>query len=82
MGKMFVRARHKKERKIANVYAYALEQTLPVWKYNMKLSTRLDIVWIIKKYVFAVHDWPFNHTRHSFEEKCKTAIVGCLPGKK
>jgi len=82
IGKMLDRAHRPPEVKFARVYACALEQTLPIWKYDMPLSTRMDIVWTIKKYVFSVRDWPFNHTRHSFEEKCKTAIVGCVPEKK
>lgn len=78
IGKMLVRAHSKTTRRLANVYMYALEQTLPLWKYEMPLSERIDIVWVLKKHVFTAGKWTFNHTRQSFEQKCKSAIVGCL----
>jgi hypothetical protein len=81
IGKMFSRAHEPEEKVLACAYVHGLEQTLPIWNRDMKLSTRLDIVWTIKKYVFAIHNWPFDSTRASFEEKCKSAIVGCNVAK-
>lgn len=65
---------------LSAAYAYGLEQTLPLWKQadlSQKLSLRLDIVWVLKNYVFAVHRWEFSRTRASFEDQCREAIVGC-----
>lgn len=77
IGKILSRAKRVEERALACAYVHGLEQTLPVWNKDMKLSTRLDIVWTIKKYVFEIHDWKFDSTRDCFEQKCKSAIVGC-----
>lgn len=64
----------------AAAYAAGLEQTLPLWQHpdmSRKLAVRLDVVWVLKNYVFEVSDWKFTRTRASFEAQCREAIVGC-----
>jgi hypothetical protein len=58
-------------------YAEGLAKTLPLWKSNPTLSDRIDIVWVLKNHVFDVYKWQFSRTRKTFEDICKTAIVGC-----
>ena len=76
LGKLFCRSKHP----LSAAYTDGLEKSLPLWKMkdmDKQLSIRLDIVWVIKQHVFAVNDWKFYHTRASFEEQCRDAIVGC-----
>lgn len=61
-------------------YVEGLATTLPLWQcpeWGHKLSLRLDVVWALKKAVFGVKGWVFSRTRVSFEEQCRSAIVGC-----
>jgi hypothetical protein len=77
IARMLTRAHDKSHEQMAKVYMFALTESLPLWKRDMTLTERIDIVWIIKKYVFSVHEWTFDRTRKSFEDKCKESIVGC-----
>ena len=77
MGKMFAYSDNAKVKRLTQAYIEGMKQSLPLWKSDMNLSERLDIVWLIKKHIFNVGHWKFNHTRASFEEKCRASIVGC-----
>lgn len=69
----------------SGAYATGLEASLPIWKakdMSTNLSTRIDIVWILKNHVFDTNHWTFGSTRTEFEDKCRAAIVGCGTSKK
>jgi hypothetical protein len=83
IGKILSRTYDTEARALACGYVEGLAGTLSDWNPQMKLDTRLDIVWTLKKSVFQIYEWPFidnqgqEFTRISFERKCKEAIVGC-----
>lgn len=81
IGKLLKASHQKAIKNVARLYNDAFEDTLPLWKQDMTLPERLDIVWRLKS-VMDIKGWPFDHTRASFEHRCKEAIVGCNPGKK
>jgi hypothetical protein len=69
---------------VATAFVAGFAKTLPLWedpRTDENLSQRLDIVWIIKNHVFAAGQWQFNHTRSSFEQRCRESIVGCKAAK-
>lgn len=81
IGKILCRSHNAHERELGNLYMKAFEQSQSVWKRNADLETRLDTVWLIKKFIFDAKDWKFTCTRSEFFFKCKSAIVGCHPTK-
>jgi hypothetical protein len=59
-------------------YMRGFEKSIDLWKHvDTGLSTRLDIVWVLKKHVFDFQGWTFSRTRDDLERQCKSAIVGC-----
>jgi len=81
IGKILCRSKNREEKILANLYMQAFEKSQSVWKRDTDLDTRLDTVWIIKKYIFDAKKWKFSCNRSEFIFKCKSAIVGCNPGK-
>jgi hypothetical protein len=77
IGRILLHATDEPTLNLAKAYCLSLEKGLPFWKSSMSMGQRLDIVWLIKKYVFALKGWKFDRTRSSFEEKCREGIVGC-----
>lgn len=62
---------------ISKHYIDAIKRTSKLWDANMDLSTRFDIVWSIRKYVFTSQQWSGGPTRRDLESECKAQIVGC-----
>lgn len=61
--------------KLHNSFAFAIKEVDFSKEQFEERSGRFSIVWMIKKYVFAVHNWEFNHTAKTFQDKCESSIV-------